>query len=264
MFFKTATVLAIFFSAMAFELSFKSLILSIKKSRKVGRGAVAPLIMTSVNLFGCLYGPVYLLSNFIDTNCQGWALSFKVVMHIFFILFGNDLFLVFKSWVVSQKRPAIAVVGGLLLIHRIGWAVWDNMKSYAFMDPSSKLCFYNQDQLSSFGFLLADLLVDFFCTLVTGYVAIRDVDRTSTRMQSLYRILIAENVLRTAFLVTVNTVTVYYASQSAFLGNLSASSDTDLMLMFPALLNYIYAVALNTEFFFAAMRAEAVKGAQDV
>ncbi|KAI8831817.1 hypothetical protein BJ741DRAFT_313680 [Chytriomyces cf. hyalinus JEL632] len=186
---KNTTVTAIFIAAMAFELSLKGLIMSI---RKVMTGhLMAPKIMVAVNFLGLMYAPLFVLSNFGAANCQHNALLFKFNMHAFFLCF--DLFLLYKTWVVAQKRKSVAILGVLLLIHRTAWACVDCLRSYAFTDDTTGMCLYSQDQLGAVGFLLGDLFVDIFCTATTIYSANKDVDQTSTKMQRLYAVLIADN-----------------------------------------------------------------------
>ncbi|KAJ3222923.1 hypothetical protein HDU78_011548, partial [Chytriomyces hyalinus] len=173
---------------MAFELSLKGLIMSIRKLITTGH-LMAPKIMVAVNFLGLLYAPLFVLSNFGANNCHHNALLFKFNMHAFFLCF--DLFLLYKTWVVAQKRKSVAILGALLLIHRTAWACVDCLRSYAFTDDSTGMCLYSQDQLGAIG-------------------ANKDVDQTSTKMQRLYAVLIADNVIRTVFTLTSNIVLLWF------------------------------------------------------
>ncbi|KAJ3222220.1 hypothetical protein HDU81_010024, partial [Chytriomyces hyalinus] len=204
----------------------KGLVVSVQKAQRTR--APALMIMILVNAIGIVYAPVYVMSNFESSNCDVTSLAFKTVMHMFFTSFG--VFLVFKSWVVSQQN-----------------------------NKSSQLCLYSQDQLSSIGFLTGDLLIDLFCTLVTLYCAFRDSARTSSKIVKLYRVLVAENVL----ISTVNCVMVYYAVGKTILETKTDGGSPDLLLVMPSILNYVYAAALNAEFFWMALRSDALKDKSD-
>ncbi|KAI8840837.1 hypothetical protein BJ741DRAFT_596730 [Chytriomyces cf. hyalinus JEL632] len=224
---KNTTVTAIFIAAMAFELSLKGLIISIRKL--ITTNLTAPRIMVAVNFLGLLYAPLFVLSNYGDGNCQHNALLFKLNMHAFFICF--DLFLLYKTWVVAQKRKSVAILGALLLLHRTSWACVDCLRSYAFTDDSTGKCLYSQDQLGAVGFLLGDLVVDIFCTATTIYSANNDVDETSTKMQRLYAVLIADNVIRTVLTLTCNIVLLWFGMYGSLKTDASATSNATLLIM---------------------------------
>ncbi|KAI8618169.1 hypothetical protein BC830DRAFT_20628 [Chytriomyces sp. MP71] len=244
---KIATYAGIWISAMGMEASVKGLLMATQKAVKVP--ALAPRLMVAVNLIGSLYGPAYILANFMPQDCQPWSLVFKINMHLFFLCF--DSFLVFKTWAVAQKRPTVAVLGGVLLAHRAIWGILDCIKSFGFMDMETGFCLYSQNQLSAFGFLLGDLLTDMFCTALTVWSAFRDAEASSTRIQKLYGILIADNVIRTVMILSVNLLIAYYAAYGALT---TSKTGADVLLILPALSYYVYTLALNAEFVWMSMR----------
>ncbi|TPX54718.1 hypothetical protein CcCBS67573_g09547 [Chytriomyces confervae] len=252
---KNTTVAAIFIAAMAFELSLKGLVMSVRKLVSVN--LTAPKIMVAVNLLGLMYAPLFVVSNFGDDgNCQHNALLFKLNMHAFFICF--DLFLLYKTWVVAQKRKSVAILGGLLLMHRTSWACVDCLRSFAFTDDSTGKCLYSQDQLAAVGFLLGDLFVDVFCSATTIYSANKDVDQTSTKMQRLYAVLIADNVIRTVLTLTSNMFLLWFGLYGPLKTDASATSNATLLIL-PCLTYYTYALALNLEYFWMAVRSNLMR-----
>ncbi|KAI8615076.1 hypothetical protein BC830DRAFT_1124353 [Chytriomyces sp. MP71] len=255
---KTSTVVATFLSAMTFENSLKGLFLSVKKVSKLRQVQWAPILLVVVNVFGILFGPLYLVSQFTNGDCARNSLIFKINMHLFFFAF--NLFLVFKTWAVAQKRVSVMVVGCLLLAHIVFWAVMDWIKSYGFQDAITGFCLYHQAQIPAFGFLLGDLLVDIFCTATTLYCAIRDVDQSSSKMQRLYNVLIADNVVRTVLILGVNTILIIYCATGALETN---TNESDILLILPNLSSYVYSVALNSEFFWMSMRTAVMAGNHD-
>ncbi|KAJ3249055.1 hypothetical protein HDU77_007892 [Chytriomyces hyalinus] len=244
-------VTAIFLCAMAFENASKGLILSIQK---FGQSKTpVPAIMIVANILSLAFGPMYIWSILAKTDCQDSSLAFKVVMHLFFTSFS--FFLLYKTWIVSQKRTLVAVGAVILILNRAAWTVLDWMWSKS--EETKFGCHYIQDKTAIVGISTGGIAVDIFCTGATIISAFRDVDDdASSKMQRIYRVLIADNVLRTLSVMAVNAFTLNYAMYS----NLSiVPGNPTIMVVIPAISNFVYTQAINIEFFWINVRNDILK-----
>ncbi|KAJ3241418.1 hypothetical protein HDU78_001831 [Chytriomyces hyalinus] len=245
---QTPIVVAIFLLAMGFENAVKGLILSVQKFN-VSKASI-PAIMIVVNLVSLIFGPLYIWSLLASTDCQQSSLVSKITLHVFVISFSY--FLLFKAWVVSQKRPWVAGFAFLLIANRCTWAVLDCMWSYSKQIPGG--CVYIQDKTSIIGISTGGILVDVFATTTTIVSAFRDVDEdSSNQLQRVYRVLIADNVIRSLLVLAANAFTLNYS----MVGTLNiASGSPSILLIIPAISNYVYTMATNLEFFWIDVRKD--------
>ncbi|KAJ3388607.1 hypothetical protein CcCBS67573_g09231 [Chytriomyces confervae] len=244
---QTPTVAAVFVSAMAFESASKGLVLSLNKFAETR--APVPAIMVVANVLSLMFAPVYVWSILSTTDCNQVATAFKVCMHMFFPTFS--FFLLYKTWIVSQKRRTVAVCAAILMLNRCTWAVLDIFQSKAIQTPVG--CFYLQDKVTIVGISSGGLLIDLFCTGVTIMSAFRDVDRDTTpsKLQKVYQVLVADNVLRSVSIMAVNGFTLNYAVCSS----LQVIPGTpSVMILIPSVSGFVYTQALNVEFFWLSVR----------
>ncbi|KAI8840719.1 hypothetical protein BJ741DRAFT_661991 [Chytriomyces cf. hyalinus JEL632] len=249
---QTPTVTAIFISAMAFESATKGLVLSVKKFAETR--APIPAIMVVTNVLSLMFAPVYVWSILSKTDCNEVAMAFKVSMHMFFPTFS--FFLLYKTWIVSQKRRTVAVCAAILMVNRCTWAVLDILQSKAIQTPAG--CFYMQDKVTIVGISSGGLLIDLFCTGVTIMSAFRDVDtQTPSKLQKVYQVLVADNVLRSVSIMAVNGFTLNYAVCSS----LQVIPGTpSVMILIPSVSGFVYTQALNVEFFWLSVRNGILRG----
>ncbi|KAI8838285.1 hypothetical protein BJ741DRAFT_602034 [Chytriomyces cf. hyalinus JEL632] len=249
-------VVTIFLSAMAFENAAKGLVLSLNKFHQ--SSTTIPAIMIITNVLALFFGPIYIWTALATTRCQeSWFLA-KVVMHLFFTSFAA--FLLYKTWIISQRRTAVAAGATALLLHRTTWTILDWVSSKAVATPSS--CFYMQDKTSIVGIATAGILVDLFCTGCTIWSAIRDVDphaaaeMPTSKLKQIYKVLIADNVFRTFLILACNSFTLTYCALSTL--EVTAGNPR-LVLLIPALTNFVYTQALNAEFHWINVRQDILK-----
>ncbi|KAJ3239659.1 hypothetical protein HDU78_002747 [Chytriomyces hyalinus] len=248
---QTPIVVAIFLLAMGFENAAKGLILSIQKFN-VSKASI-PAIMIVVNLVSMIFGPLYIWSLLASTDCQQSALVSKITLHVFVISFS--FFLLFKAWVVSQKRSWVAVIGFLLISNRCVWAVLDCLWSYSREVPGG--CLYLQDKAAIIGISTGGILVDVFATSTTIVSAFRDVDEdSSNKLQRVYRVLIADNVIRSLLVLAANAFTLNYSMVGTLNIASGAGGSPTILLIIPAISNYVYTMATNLEFFWIDVRKD--------
>ncbi|KAI8615075.1 hypothetical protein BC830DRAFT_325673 [Chytriomyces sp. MP71] len=248
---QTPIVASIFLVAMSFENAMKGLVLSTQKFN-TSRTPV-PAIMIVANLLSMAFGPMYVWSILATQDCQDSSLAFKICMHLFFSSFS--FFLLYKTWIVSQKRSVVAVGAALLMSNRAVWAVLDCMWSHSIPTPLG--CLYVQDRTAVIGISTGGILVDIFCTATTIISAFRDVDDDApSKMHKIYRVLIADNVLRTLSIMAVNAFTLNYAMYSTL--NLIPGTPS-VMILIPAISNFVYTQAINIEFFWITVRNDIMK-----
>ncbi|TPX55941.1 hypothetical protein CcCBS67573_g09402 [Chytriomyces confervae] len=250
----TPIVAAIFLCAMAVESAIKGFFLSINKFNQ--SKTPIPAIMIVSNLLSLAYGPLFILSILATEDCHNTVLAFKVVMHLFFNSFS--FFLLFKTWIVSQKRFTVACAAFLLIVHRFIWAGCDWTWSNTLQTKQG--CFYLQDKVAIIGITTGGLLVDVFCTCVTFWSAMRDVPKTeestASKMSRIYRVLVADNVLRTMFVLAVNAFTLNYSMYSSL--SVTPGVPTVLLLI-PAISHLVYTEAINVEFFWIGVRNDIIQ-----
>ncbi|KAJ3249666.1 hypothetical protein HDU77_007570 [Chytriomyces hyalinus] len=243
---QTPVLIATFLCAMAFENAMKGLILSV---HKFGQSKTpVPAIMVVANTLSLVYAPAYVTTMFATTDCQTTSIAFKVCMHTFFASFS--IFLLYKTWVVSQKHRLVAIGAVILLVNRCIWILADCVWSKSVQTLSG--CYYQQDKVAIVGISTGGILVDIFCTSATIASAFRNLDTdSSSKLQRIYRVLIADNVLRTLLILAVNAFTLNYAMYSS----LSIEPGTaSVMQVIPAISNFVYTQALNAEFAWIQVR----------
>ncbi|TPX63194.1 hypothetical protein CcCBS67573_g08739 [Chytriomyces confervae] len=118
-------------------------------------------------------------------------------------------------------------------------------------------CYYQQNKVAIVGISTGGILVDIFCTSATIASAFRNLDTdSSSKLQRIYRVLIADNVLRTLLILAVNAFTLNYAMYSS----LSIEPGTaSVMQVIPAISNFVYTQALNAEFAWIQVRQGILK-----
>ncbi|KAJ3407701.1 hypothetical protein CcCBS67573_g01324 [Chytriomyces confervae] len=248
---QTPIIAAVFLLAMSFENALKGLLLSIEKFTQ-SRTPI-PAIMIVANTLSLVFSPMYVWSLLITSNCQDSSLATKVSLHFFVNTFS--FFLLYKTWVVSRKNTLVAVGAAILITDRCIWALTDCARSKSIQIPQG--CYYVQDKMAVIGISTGGILVDIFCTGVTILGAFRDLDsQSSSRVQQIYRILIADNVMRTLSVMAVNAFTLNYAMY----GSLQIiSGSPSVLLVIPAISSYVYTQAINLEFFWINLRRDVLR-----
>ncbi|KAJ3222222.1 hypothetical protein HDU81_010026 [Chytriomyces hyalinus] len=226
---QTPVLIATFLCAMAFENALKGLILSVHKFTQ--SKTPVPAIMVVSNTLSLVYGPVYVTTIF-------------------------SIFLLYKTWVVSQKHRLVAIGAIVLLINRFIWVLADCTWSKSVQTPSG--CYYQQDKVAIVGISTGGILVDIFCTSATIASAFKNLDteNSSSKLQRIYRVLIADNVLRTLSILAVNAFTLNYAMYSSLAIEPGTAS---VMVVIPAVSNFVYTQALNAEFAWIQVRQGILK-----
>ncbi|KAJ3222223.1 hypothetical protein HDU81_010027 [Chytriomyces hyalinus] len=221
---------------MGFENALKGVVLSINKF-SMSKTPV-PAIMIIANLLALVTGPVYILWMLTTTDCQSMTLAMKLCMHSFFTSFS--FFLLYKTWIVSQKRKTVAIAAAILILNRCVWIVTDIAWSKTVQSPAG--CFYIQDKVAIVGISTGGLLVDVFCTITTIMSAFRDVDFDApNKMQRIYRVLIADN--------------------DAMCSSLALIPGTpSIMIVIPSISLFVYTQAINAEFAWMNVRNDIMKG----
>ncbi|KAI9335124.1 hypothetical protein BDR26DRAFT_866209 [Obelidium mucronatum] len=113
-------------------------------------------IMVLFNTVAIIFTALFYFNLFTNEEvCGITSFCINLFSHFFFLLF--NCFMLYKCYVTSSFRRIVLAGIIVLLIHRIGWAVIDLVKSGGSWNPESKACDYIQNPMTGLGYNLADV-----------------------------------------------------------------------------------------------------------
>ncbi|KAJ3071121.1 hypothetical protein HDU98_005804 [Podochytrium sp. JEL0797] len=136
-------------------------------------------------------------------DCYISSVVFNISGHAFLVSFG--IFLLYKTWIVCRQSNSFLYLSVLLIAIRVAWASYDSVASQG--SWFNNTCEYNQNEVSGYGYVAADITIDFTCTFCTLAQGSKYVSHTSV-MKRLIAMLVFENVLRSCIVLVVNAVTL--------------------------------------------------------
>ncbi|KAJ3022570.1 UNVERIFIED_CONTAM: hypothetical protein HDU68_009042 [Siphonaria sp. JEL0065] len=176
----------------------------------------------------------------------GWQFAYSASYHLSMIAF--DCFLLYKCWLACPMNRMIHILTLILFVNRCGWAIAD--LSVARMDCSDSVdgCYYVESKATIIGAQVSDVAVDLFCTLA---VLILCRFHLKSDIRDLFVVIMEENVIRSAFLFAFGCITIW----AYVIVDPQSELLSFIYFYLPA---YIYAVALNSEFYFKEQRQKAL------
>ncbi|KAI9333574.1 hypothetical protein BDR26DRAFT_868142 [Obelidium mucronatum] len=198
-------------------------------------------LMTLFNVFSIVYQISYVWSLFLEEgNCIAGNFVANFTSHLFYLSF--DTFLLYKTYSISLQNRFIVWGVVILFIHRLVWTVWDIVASTGVWDADTQTCSYQQFPITGVGYNVSDILIDCFATTVAVSF---NYSSLSSNLSQTVQVLVKENILRTAFITSINLYGLY---SSAFI------TDIFLFNLTYNIQDYAYAIALNSELFWIDQR----------
>ncbi|KAI8611754.1 hypothetical protein BC830DRAFT_1171616 [Chytriomyces sp. MP71] len=191
-------------------LCWHSIILIIQKlqhSKKKSRSYFIPALMIFNNVFNSMYTFLSFYVIYVEENCQFLSYLANVSNHA--ALTSFTVFILYFAYIVSNKDIWVKRICNILVVHRVGWAIYDLCVTKFVWDPDTGICNYMQDPHSVF-FNFVDLTNDCFTTLVNLRVAITRLSLESNITQTLME----RNLVRSIVVVTVSAFALWVGNVS--------------------------------------------------
>ncbi|KAJ3077232.1 hypothetical protein HDU98_006419 [Podochytrium sp. JEL0797] len=147
-------------------------------------------------------------------------------------LIAYDIFLLYKTFVVSEGDLKVYRIGAVLLLFRVAWAIWDICVSRGSWDPVALHCDFSQDLTSVTIYTATDILIATVCTAFS----LLNIDTTAP-----FHSLLKDNTLRCLCTITITSYLLYTT--------LADQSNIYIVTMVQA---FLFAVFLNGECFWFA------------
>ncbi|KAJ3071045.1 hypothetical protein HDU98_005896 [Podochytrium sp. JEL0797] len=194
------------------------------------------IIMTLFNIWSVVYNVLFVWTFFLGpTNCGTGQRAVAVSAHAFYLIF--DLFLLCKTYAISENNRVILIIACLIFTNRAVWAVWDIVQSTGIWDSEEVICDYFQFSSTAIGANTADVISNVFCT-VAGVIVNWGLFGKGAKEN--INVLVQENILRSATVLIVNAIQI----NATF-----TCTDSYFAALAFLLQNYVYARCLNAELF---------------
>ncbi|KAJ3076741.1 hypothetical protein HDU98_000621 [Podochytrium sp. JEL0797] len=245
----TSLMITIFIYAMSIESMMRGFGLSIKKllQRSSKEFCFAPATIAIYNPAAmiqtlCLIS--FLCGWVTQAGCTGIGVVAIATYHIMMLAFSA--FLLYRTWLVTSKNGSFFALAVLTLLNRAGWALADLIISKTYWDDRFMICTGSSKSFIMAGYLFSDLSTDLLCTVTT---IVASKPHLSTDLKKLFLLVLSENILRSVFVLAIQCAAVW--------GNLT-NQDYSWTNIIAATQMYIYAQAINSEFWWVEMRSAAV------
>ncbi|KAI8607650.1 hypothetical protein BC830DRAFT_1158220 [Chytriomyces sp. MP71] len=144
-------------------------------------------------------------------TCVPVNFAANLFFHLFYLLF--DVFMLYKSYVVTQFNKFFCVFAILSALYRFGWAFGDLYLSQGQWIPASTVnatgvCVFNQNPVTGFNSTVADMVADCLATIPAAIAVFRMGSIASTFSEMTMH-LFKENVVRTVLIVILNSFVMY-------------------------------------------------------
>ncbi|ORY41742.1 hypothetical protein BCR33DRAFT_739723 [Rhizoclosmatium globosum] len=125
-----------------------------------------------------------------ETTCVPVDFLSNIAWHFYFIVF--DVFILYKSYIVTDKNAIYLWIASLSFLYRISWTIPDLMWTGGTWDPATETCIYNYNALTGFHYTIADILCDVVATAGAVTMFMKPENR-SLEFRSLWFQLMKEN-----------------------------------------------------------------------
>ncbi|KAI9352749.1 hypothetical protein BDR26DRAFT_849808 [Obelidium mucronatum] len=146
----------------------------------------------------------------IESVCGGLYKLNNLIWHLFFIGFGA--FMLWKSWIVTEKNRVFLTFATLALTYRAVWGIIDLLWSGGYIVFDSDLhksnCEFDQNKISAFHCTIGDVASDVIATIGSLYMFFKPENQTLA-FQSLWFQLAKENVIRSVVTLIVCVILIY-------------------------------------------------------
>ncbi|ORY41739.1 hypothetical protein BCR33DRAFT_718860, partial [Rhizoclosmatium globosum] len=105
-----------------------------------------------------------------------------------------NVFILYKSYIVTDKSQVYLVVAILAFLYRIAWTIADLVWTGGSWDPVANVCNYNYSELAGFHYTIADIICDVVATAGSVTMFLKPENR-ALEYQSLWFQLMKENGL---------------------------------------------------------------------
>ncbi|KAJ3231146.1 hypothetical protein HDU81_003960 [Chytriomyces hyalinus] len=169
--------------------------------RKKGEQLV-PLLLLINNGANIIYNLTSLFIFYDQVTCAPLARVCNIASHLFFL--STEIYILFSAYAISNRHVWVRIISITIVLHRLGWALYDIYESYGFYDEEIPYCEYIQNPVSAY-YSIGDIVADCFATLVIVIVAVVRLGGTSNVSLGL----IQRNLLRSLTVVGTSTFAVY-------------------------------------------------------
>ncbi|KAJ3062808.1 hypothetical protein HDU98_001340 [Podochytrium sp. JEL0797] len=157
-----------------------------------------------------------------------------------------NIFVLYKSYVVTGRNRIYGVVATVAFLYRIGWTIADLILTGGSWDPVAQACNYNYNGLTGFHYTIADIACDLVATAGSVAMFLKPANSLLS-FQSMWFQLVKENVLRSVVTMLINPFVMYM--------NLTCK-DYLVMNVVYTVQNYTYVRMMNLEILFKDLRDE--------
>ncbi|KAJ3403725.1 hypothetical protein CcCBS67573_g03398 [Chytriomyces confervae] len=187
-------------AGLALELMLGSFLANIMRPKKTP----VPLLIGLINIWGAIYMTFAFLAMFAsDSSCKLFCFMTNLSSQLF--LLTSDSFLLYVSYLLSNRGPRVFAIAIILILHRASWAIADLHYSTGHFDDYLQVCLYVQHPLTGTGYSVADIVCDIFSTVLIIYVAFTKLSMSSNMSLHLLR----RNGCRSLALLATNSYCVY-------------------------------------------------------
>ncbi|KAJ3263234.1 hypothetical protein HDU77_011095 [Chytriomyces hyalinus] len=169
--------------------------------RKWGEHFV-PLLLLINNGANITYNLTSLFIFYDEVTCAPMARVCNVSSHLVFL--STDTYILFCAYTISNRHVWVRNISVIIVLHRLGWAVYDIYESYGSFNEDIPFCEYIQNPMSAY-YSTGDIVSDCFATLVIVIVAVVRLGGTSNISLGL----IQRNLLRSLIIVGTSILAVY-------------------------------------------------------
>ncbi|ORY45095.1 hypothetical protein BCR33DRAFT_765557, partial [Rhizoclosmatium globosum] len=199
-----------------------------------------PVLFFFCNVFLLLYTiATYKSHQFTQSNCRGIQLFQNLACHFAHILF--DVFLLYKSYILSNSNTWVERSCLIIFLHRIAWSGLDLFETHGYWRNGQ--CVVFQSSLSGMGCILSDILADAFCTVVSVTCSWKYIGSGVTKIGE---VVLHDNVARSVVILSTNMFCFYVA--------LTVADDPFKLWLAYLAQAYVYARCLNAEAFWVGIR----------
>ncbi|KAJ3281911.1 hypothetical protein HDU79_010382 [Rhizoclosmatium sp. JEL0117] len=204
------------------------------------------LLMVNFNFAAIIYMAWFIADWWLDgSNCVIGSILDNAASHYFYLSF--DLFILFKTCVISGYNRVVVVMAAVIYLNRMSWSALDIAKSGGSWDPDGQLCSYVQFPLSGLGYNASDIITDLFASVVSVIFTLKHI---KSGFNKIGQVIMQENVLRSLIMLGVNCFEMYasFTITSPF-----------LTLVAYMIQNYTYTRCLNLEIMWIGVRRRSAK-----
>ncbi|KAJ3076740.1 hypothetical protein HDU98_000620 [Podochytrium sp. JEL0797] len=245
----SSLTITLFLYAMAFESMVVGLRRAFKTLRSKNESRFIPAVIMIYNLSGMsstLAVVILLCGGISQSACV--SVGFMGIASYHAMLLAFSVYLLYRTWIVTLSSKVFLGLAALALFNRAGWALADISLSRNYWDDTYMFCNTSYNTFILTGYLISDTATDLLCTLAI----LISIKLFSTDLKKVLNILQYENIIRSVFVLAIQSVSVWYTWSEA---------DPAWASIIASLNMYIYTQAINSEFWLYEMKIAAVNEA---